>query len=510
MSDSGAYDTNESVAIIGLAGRFPGARDVAEFWENLVEGRETVSFFSDAELDPGDSEEEAARRQPNYVRARGTLADVEMFDAAFFGINPSEAEILDPQQRIFMETAWEALESSGYDPRSFGGPIGVFAGMSNNYYFLKNLITREDVTDIVGWLTTMMGNEKDYLATRLSYKLDLRGPALNVQTACSTSLVAVGAAVQSLLTYQCDMALAGGVSVTLPQNRGYLYQEGGISSPDGHCRTFDERAAGTVFSNGVGIVTLRRLGDAVQDGDTIYAVIKGVGLNNDGASKVSFTAPSVDGHAEVIAMAHALAGIDPQTISYVEAHGTATPLGDPVEIAGLTQAFRAGGAIRPRVLRDRIGQEQHRASRRSRRRGRPHQDCTGAAPQDASTPAFTSRRQTRSWSSRTRRSKSSVRCARGSPRRGAAPCRRQLVRRRRNQCACRPGGGSGRHSRAGARFGRTARAVRTIRLCPRLCHVEAPRPFAEAPCNAARRRGVHAPDGPTAFPASTGAGRAGH
>lgn len=344
MSDSGAYDTNESVAIIGLAGRFPGARDVAEFWENLVEGRETVSFFSDAELDPGDSEEEAARRQPNYVRARGTLADVEMFDAAFFGINPSEAEILDPQQRIFMETAWEALESSGYDPRSFAGPIGVFAGMSNNYYFLKNLITREDVTDIVGWLTTMMGNEKDYLATRLSYKLDLRGPALNVQTACSTSLVAVGAAVQSLLTYQCDMALAGGVSVTLPQNRGYLYQEGGISSPDGHCRTFDERAAGTVFSNGVGIVTLRRLGDAVQDGDTIYAVIKGVGLNNDGASKVSFTAPSVDGHAEVIAMAHALAEIDPQTISYVEAHGTATPLGDPVEIAGLTQAFRAGGA----------------------------------------------------------------------------------------------------------------------------------------------------------------------
>ena len=224
------------------------------------------------------------------------------------------------------------------------GSIGVFAGMSNNSYFLQNLLARQDVTEIVGWLTTMMGNEKDYLATRVSYKLDLRGPALNIQTACSTSLVAVCTAVQSLLSYQCDMALAGGVSITLPQKRGYLHQEGGITSPDGHCRPFDQDAAGTVFSNGVGIVILRRLRDAMEDGDTVYAVIKGAGMNNDGASKVSFTAPSVDGHAGVIALAQALAGIDPQTISYVEAHGTATPLGDPVEIAGLTQAFRAGGA----------------------------------------------------------------------------------------------------------------------------------------------------------------------
>ena len=343
MSESGSYDAAESVAIIGLAGRFPGARNVEEFWENLVEGRETVSFFSDEELEPGAPDEMAARREPNYVRARGILDDVEMFDAAFFGINPSEAEILDPQQRIFMESAWEALESAGYDPRSFGGAIGVFAGMSNNYYFLQNLLGRDDVTDIVGWLTTMMGNEKDYLATRVSYKLDLRGPALNLQTACSTSLVAVAAAVQSLLNYQCDMALAGGVSVTLPQRRGYLYQEGGITSPEGHCRPFDVNAAGTVFGNGVGIVTLRRLSEALQDGDSIYAVIKGVGMNNDGASKVSFTAPSVDGHAAVIAMAQALADVDPQTISYIEAHGTATPLGDPIEIAGLTQAFRSGG-----------------------------------------------------------------------------------------------------------------------------------------------------------------------
>ena len=344
MSYSDAYDPEDGVAIIGLAGRFPGARNVDEFWKNLVDGRETLSFFSDGELEHGNAEEMAARRQPSYVRARGILPDAEMFDAGFFGIPPSEAEILDPQQRVFMETAWEALETAGHVPRSFDGPIGVFAGMSNNSYFVQNLLARRDVTDVVGWLTTMMGNEKDYLATRVSYKLDLHGPALNIQTACSTSLVAVATAVQSLLNYQCDLALAGGVSITLPQNRGYLYQEGGITSPDGHCRTFDESAAGTVFSNGVGIVTLRRLGDALDDGDTIYAVIKGAGMNNDGASKVSFTAPSVDGHAGVISLAHALAGIDPQTISYVEAHGTATPLGDPIEIAGLTQAFRAGGA----------------------------------------------------------------------------------------------------------------------------------------------------------------------
>jgi acyl transferase domain-containing protein/glutamate-1-semialdehyde aminotransferase len=344
MSYSDAYDPEDGVAIVGLAGRFPGARNVDEFWKNLVDGRETLSFFSDDELDHANAEEMAARRQPNYVRSRGIVADADRFDAAFFGIPPSEAEILDPQQRVFMETAWEALESAGHVPRSFDGPIGVFAGMSNNSYFLQNLLARQDVTDVVGWLTTMMGNEKDYLATRVSYKLDLRGPALNIQTACSTSLVAVAAAVQSLLNYQCDLALAGGVSITLPQNRGYLYEEGGITSPDGHCRTFDQSAAGTVFSNGVGIVTLRRLGDALDDGDTIYAVIKGAGMNNDGASKVSFTAPSVDGHAGVIALAHALAGIDPQTISYVEAHGTATQLGDPVEIAGLTQAFCAGGA----------------------------------------------------------------------------------------------------------------------------------------------------------------------
>jgi acyl transferase domain-containing protein/glutamate-1-semialdehyde aminotransferase len=344
MSYSDAYDPEAGIAIVGMAGRFPGARSVAQLWRNLIEGRETISHFRADELEAAAVDDMAARSSPFYVRARGILDGIEMFDAGFFGITPKEAEILDPQQRVFLETAWEALEDAGYDPQKFGGPIGVFAGSSNNYYYLQNLLNRRDATDIVGWLTTMMGNEKDYLTTRVAYKLDLKGPALNIQTACSTSLVAVCSAVQSLLSYQCDMALAGGVSVTLPQRRGYLWQEGVITSPDGHCRAFDRDAQGTVFSNGVGIVVLRRLHDALADGDTIYTVIKGAALNNDGSSKVSFTAPSVDGHAQLISMAQALGGIDPATISYIEAHGTGTSLGDPIEIAGLTQAFRAGGA----------------------------------------------------------------------------------------------------------------------------------------------------------------------
>jgi acyl transferase domain-containing protein len=344
MPYSDAYDPGEGIAIVGMAGRFPGARTVAQLWQNLLAGRETISHFNADELERGTSEEMAARADPAYVRARGILDDADKFDAGFFGIPPREAEIVDPQQRVFLETAWEALEDAGYDPQRFRGSVGLFAGSSNNYYYLQNLLNRSDVTNVVGWLTTMMGNEKDYVTTRTAYKLDLRGPALTIQTACSTSLVAVCTAVQSLLTYQCDMALAGGVSITLPQRRGYLWYEGSITSPDGHCRAFDRGANGTVFSNGIGVVVLRRLHEALADGDTVYAVIKGAALNNDGTGKVSFTAPSVDGHTQVISMAQALAGIDPATISYIEAHGTGTTLGDPVEIAGLTQAFRAGGA----------------------------------------------------------------------------------------------------------------------------------------------------------------------
>jgi acyl transferase domain-containing protein/glutamate-1-semialdehyde aminotransferase len=329
----------EGVAIIGMAGRFPGARTIAEFWRNLLAGVDSISRFAPAELEPDAFERQELRGDPSYVRARGVLDDVDRFDAAFFGIYPAEAELLDPQQRLFLEAAWEALEEAGYDPERYPGAIGVFAGMSNNTYGAANL-GLPCAGDPANALQTMMANEKDYLATRVSYKLNLRGPALNIQTACSTSLVAVAQAVQSLLGYHCDMALAGGVSVTLPQKRGYLQYDGAITSPDGYCRPFDVDSAGTVFGNGLGIVVLKRLSEAIADGDHIYAVIKGAALNNDGSGKVSFLAPSVGGHADAVRIAQEFAGVDPRSVSFIEAHGTATALGDAVEIAALTQAFR--------------------------------------------------------------------------------------------------------------------------------------------------------------------------
>ena len=383
MSDF-PHDANESVAIIGLAGRFPGAQNVEEFWENLIEGRETLSFFSDEELDPAAPDEMAARGQPDYVRARGILEDVEMFDAEFFGINPSEAEVLDPQQRIFMETAWEALEAAGYDPRSFAGAIGVFAGMSNNYYFLQNLLARDDVTDIVGWLTTMMGNEKDYLATRVSYKLDLRGPALNVQTACSTSLVAVGAAVQSLLNYQCDMALAGGVSVTLPQKRGYLYQEGGITSPDGHCRPFDESAAGTGFQQ------RRRHRDAPAPercaGRRRHDLCRHQGGRPQQRRRLEGELHGAQRRRARRGHHHGVGSRRGRSTDHLvrrgprDRHAARRPHRDRRPDAGISRRRSVG----KRLLRDRIGQEQRRPSRRGRRCRRPHQDGPRLAPQDTS------------------------------------------------------------------------------------------------------------------------------
>lgn len=334
--DNGA----NGIAVIGLAGRFPKAKNIEAFWENLKNGVEAVSFFSDEEM------HEAGVRIPadtsNYVKARAVLEEADKFDADFFGMNPKEAEITDPQHRIFLECAWEALEDAGYAGKREDRVVGVYAGMSMNTYLLSNLYSRPDVMDLAGTYPIMLGNDKDYLTTRVSYKLNLRGPSVNVQTACSTSLVAVCVACEQLLNYQCDMALAGGVSVTFPQKRGSIYQEGGISSPDGHCRAFDANARGTVAGDGVGIVLLKRLGDAVQDGDHIYAVIKGFATNNDGSLKAGFTAPSPDGQAEVIALAQAVAGINPESIGYVVAHGTGTPLGDPIEVDGLTKAFRAG------------------------------------------------------------------------------------------------------------------------------------------------------------------------
>ncbi|MEP7339009.1 MAG: MupA/Atu3671 family FMN-dependent luciferase-like monooxygenase [Acidobacteriota bacterium] len=339
MSDTNEKSLPDGIAIVGMAGRFPGAGSVAEFWRNLRDGVESVSFFSDDELLAG-GVAPSLLANPGYVKAKAVLAGVAGFDAWFFGFTPREAEITDPQHRLFLECAWEALEDAGYDPARYAGLIGLYAGAGVNTYLLRNLSSHPELLDATSAFQTSIHNKGDHLTTRVAYLLDLRGPCVTVQTACSTSLVAVSLACQSLLNYQCDMALAGGVTITLPQQSGYLYQEGGIGSPDGHCRAFDARAAGTLDGNGAGIVVLKRLEEALADGDTIHAVIKGTAINNDGSHKAGYTAPGLDAQAEVIATAQMLAGCDADSISYVEAHGTATPLGDPIEIAALTKAFR--------------------------------------------------------------------------------------------------------------------------------------------------------------------------
>ena len=335
----------EGVAIIGMAGRFPGARSVAEFWRNQLEGIESISHFRVEDLEIANRAEVA--NDPRYVMARSILDDVDLFDAEFFGIYPREAELMDPQQRLFLECCWQAIEDAGYVPDTYPGQIGIYAGSSVWSYFLTRLCTAPGFIEkfTSGYQVSnyfeMMGNSLDFLSTRVSYKLNLRGPSFTMLSACSTSLLAVTQACQSLLTYQSDMALAGGVSITFPQKRGYYYQDGGMVSPDGHVRAFDADAQGTVFGSGLGVVLLKRLDDAIRDGDQIYAVIRGFAVNNDGAAKVGYTAPSVEGQASVIAMAQEAAGVEPESIGYIEAHGTGTPLGDPIELAGLTRAFRA-------------------------------------------------------------------------------------------------------------------------------------------------------------------------
>lgn len=341
---------DDAIAIVGMSGRFPGAQSVDEFWENLVQGRETITRFAKEETEFSMATDVELARGAKFVRARGILESADLFDADFFGIQPREAEVMDPQHRIFLECAWEAIEAAGYHPGTYPGLIGVYAGLSLNSYLLYNLNQASEAAAKlaggypVGDFSMMLGNERDYMTTRVAYKLNLRGPSMAVQTACSTSLVAVCQACTALQTYQCDMALAGGASVTFPQRREYLYEEDGMISPDGFCRSFDAQAAGTVFSNGAGVVLLKRFADAVADGDTVRAVIRGFGLNNDGSEKVGFAAPGLNAQASVIALAHATAGVEPSSVSYVEAHGTATPLGDPIEIAALTKAFRGGGA----------------------------------------------------------------------------------------------------------------------------------------------------------------------
>ncbi|WP_218081869.1 type I polyketide synthase [Anthocerotibacter panamensis] len=327
-----------AIAIVGMAGRFPGATNLDAFWQNLKAGVESISFFSDAELRQAGVPPERLQ-DANYIKAAPLLADSEFFDAAFFGYAPAEAIALDPQQRLFLECAWESLEHAGYNPDTYPGAIGVYGGIGINTYMLYS----RTYPDLSGdFLTSLAGSSPDFLATRTAYKLNLRGPSVTVQTACSTALVAVHMACQSLLNGEMDMALAGAVSLWILPKSGYQYLEGGIVSPDGHCRAFDKEASGTLFGNGVGLVVLKRLTDALADGDHIHAVIRGSAVNNDGSGKIGYTATSVDGQAQVIAEALALAGVDPDSVTYVEAHGTGTALGDPIEIAGLTKAFRAG------------------------------------------------------------------------------------------------------------------------------------------------------------------------
>lgn len=328
--------TGLEIAVIGMAGRFPGAKNIDEFWQNLIDGVESISFFSDQELEQNGVPVETVSR-PEYVRAKGVLENVEYFDAAFFNFTPGEAEIMDPQLRVFMECAWHAMEDGGYDPGNYDGAIGLYAGNSINHF----------------WIAKTMFNKKYYLfgqfkadllnthfSTQVSYHLNLKGPAMTIQTACSTSLVTIHQACLALLSSECEMALAGGVSLSLPQRNGYMFQEGMVGAPDGHCRPFDKRGKGTVSGSGAGAVLLKRLEDAESDNDRIYAVIKGSAINNDGVRKVGYTAPSVEGQAEAIRAAYVVAEVEPRSISYIETHGTATELGDPVELEALSMVFQ--------------------------------------------------------------------------------------------------------------------------------------------------------------------------
>ncbi|CAM2068661.1 SDR family NAD(P)-dependent oxidoreductase [Sulfidibacter corallicola] len=328
------------IAIVGMACRFPGARNIHEYWHNLQNGVESILPLTDEQLlAEGVSAE--TLKHPNYVKRCAVLQDMEQFDAEFFGFSPKEAAIMDPQHRNFLECAWEAMEDAGHLPETYDGSIGVYAGCGMGSYFMFNLLTNPDLVDNVGmFLLRHTGNDKDFLSTRVSYCFNLTGPSINVQTACSTSLVAVHTACQNLLNGETDLALAGGVTIDMPHRRGYYFKENEILSPDGHCRAFDHRSKGTVFGSGAGVVVLRRLDDALDDGDHIYAVIKGSAINNDGSAKVGYLAPSVDGQAAAIAEALAVANLEADTINYVECHGTGTPMGDPIEVSALTQAFR--------------------------------------------------------------------------------------------------------------------------------------------------------------------------
>jgi acyl transferase domain-containing protein/thioesterase domain-containing protein len=340
VNDAENSSAGPLIAVVGMAGRFPGARNLTEFWRNLRSGVESISRLSDEQLiDAGVTAAELGNS--DYVKAAAILEDIDRFDANFFGLSPRDAAIMDPQHRHFLECAWEALDNAGWSPDEFTGRVGVYAGSGMNSYLINNLLANPELVASAGlFLLKQTGNDKDVLASRVSYQLNLTGPSLAVQTACSTSLVAIHLACQSLLSHECDMALAGGVTIEIPHGRGYLYREGEILSRDGHCRSFDAASSGTIFGSGLGIVVLRRLEDATRDGDLIHAVIRGTAINNDGARKVGYLAPSVAGQADAIAEALTVADTEADSISYVETHGTGTAVGDPIEIAALTRAFR--------------------------------------------------------------------------------------------------------------------------------------------------------------------------
>ena len=393
MTQAHDQDNLDGIAVIGMSGRFPGAKNVEQFWQNLVNGVETISRFREDELEFSVATPEAVAQGQTFIRARAILEDVDQFDAAFFGIYPREAELMDPQHRLFLECAWEALEAAGYDPDRYPGMIGVYAGLSLNTYLLYNLCADRRLPPILPATTrsaiyqVMLGNDKDFLPTRVSYKLNLRGPSMTIQSACSTSLVAVCQACTSLLNYQCDMALAGGVSISFPQKRDYLYQEEGMVSADGTCRVFDAEARGTVFGHGVAVVLLKRLADAVADGDPILAVIKGTAVNNDGSAKIGYAAPSVNAQAEVIALAQAAAGVDPGNgvLHRGPRHGNAA--GRPHRGGGPDPGLPQRRGEAQRLLRHRHRQDPHRPPRRGGRRHRPDQDHPAAPTRNDSAAA---------------------------------------------------------------------------------------------------------------------------
>ena len=337
--DSDNRDQTDSIAIIGMSARMPGSPDLNAFWTLLRDGKEAIVQFSKEEMLAEGADPDVVNHE-NCVAAKGYLSDIDLFDASFFGISPREAELIDPQHRVMLECAWEAMEEAGYDPAQYPGRVAIFTSAGMNTYLAFNILTNPGLMEQVGGFQLSIYNDKDFVPTRIAYSMNTHGPAIDIGTACSSSLVGVHMACQHLLTYQSDMVLVGGVTVHLPQKTAYVDEGGTAYSPDGHCRPFDATPSGLVDGNGAAAVILKRLSDAIADGDHIHAVIRGSAINNDGSDKIGYSAPSIDGQAEVILEAQAMAGITPEDISYVEAHGTATPLGDPIEVAALTQAFR--------------------------------------------------------------------------------------------------------------------------------------------------------------------------